>query len=112
VALEEEKEIFTSPAFPGRELEIADQRLRISLDEDFLLFDPTATALACALGQVEILASRPLPYLVDKALYLIHDPRDQTRFVWGYRSMENLGKSLLRFDEAALLKMLHTVFAA
>jgi hypothetical protein len=110
VTLIDEVETFTSPAFPGRATEIRDQRLRISRGEDFVLFDPTAKALLSALGQVEIQASRPLPFLVEKILYLIPQA-GEARAVWGYRSVEDLGGPLAPFGEQALLRLLHAVFA-
>ena len=107
----DEVETFTSPAFPGRATEIRDQRLRISRGEDFVLFDPTAKALLSALGQVEIQASRPLSFLVEKILYLTPQA-GEARAVWGYRSVEDLGGPLAPFGEQALLRLLHAVFAA
>lgn len=41
ISTEDEKEAFTSPAFPGRSVDIRDQRVRITRGEDYLLFDPT-----------------------------------------------------------------------
>jgi hypothetical protein len=111
VTLIDEVETFTSPAYPGRATEIRDQRIRITRGEDFLLFDPTAKALLSALGQVEIQASRPIPFLVEKLLYLIPQP-GTTRAVWGYRSVEDLGGPLAPFGEQALLRLLHAVFVA
>lgn len=106
--LEDEVEIFTAPGFPDRSLEIHDQRLRITHDEDFLLFDPTAKALLSAMGQVEIAASRPIPFMVEKILYLIPDG---TGAKWGYRSVDNMGGPLVPFGQQDLLKLLHAVFA-
>src|SRR5436190_11007836 len=71
VALEDEKEPFTSPAFPGRSVDIRDQRVRITRGDDFMLFDPTAGALASAVGQVRLSSSRPIPFLMEKTLYLV-----------------------------------------
>ena len=108
--LEDEVETFTSPAFPGKELQIHDQRLRLTHGDDVLLFDPTAKALLSALGQIEIMASRPLPFMVEKVLYLI-PARDGSGGRWGYRSVENLGGPLAPFTQQVLLRMLHAVFA-
>jgi hypothetical protein len=107
--LEDEIETFTAPGFPGRSLEIRDERLRITHGEDFLLFDPTAKGLLSAMGQVEIAASRPIPFMVEKILYLIPEG---SRARWGYRSVDNLGGPLVPFGRQDLLKMLHEVFAA
>jgi hypothetical protein len=106
--LEDEVEIFTAPGFPGRSLEIHDQRLRITHGENFLLFDPTAKALLSAMGQVEIAASRPIPFMVEKILYLIPEGRGAR---WGYRSVDDLGGPLKLFGRQDLLKLLHAVFA-
>ncbi len=111
VTLEDEVETFTSPAFPGRSTGIRDQRVRITRGDDMLLFDPTAKALLSALGQVEIEATRPIPFLVEKVLYLIPS-RDGTGARWGYRSVEDLGGPLAPFNQQALLRMLRAVFAA
>ncbi|OGL46204.1 MAG: hypothetical protein A2161_03720 [Candidatus Schekmanbacteria bacterium RBG_13_48_7] len=111
VTREDETEIFTSPAFPGYELEIKDQRLKITLDEDFLLFDPTAKALTSALGQVKIISSKPIPFLIENILYLIYDPRNPKNLTWGYRSIENFGGKLIILTEETLLKLFHAVFA-
>ena len=111
VTLEDETETFTSPAFPGRELEISDQRLRITCGEDFLLFDPTARALVSAIGQVEIESSQPLPFLIEKVLYLIPD-RNGTKARWGLRTVETLTTNRLEpFTQETLLKLLHATFA-
>jgi len=109
--LEDEVETFTSPGFPGRSTEIHDQRLRITHGEDFLLFDPTARALLSAMGQVEIAASRPVPFMVEKVLYLIPDDAGAGAR-WGYRSVDNLGGPLVPFGQQDLLRLLHAVFAA
>ncbi len=111
VVLEDEEEVFSSPAFPGRTLTIRDRRLRVRRGDDFLLFDPTAKALLSALGQVEIESSRPIPFLIERVLYL-SPGRESGRAVWGYRSVEDLGGPLAPFGEQALLRMLHAVFAA
>ncbi len=71
VALEDEIEVFSSPAFPGRTLTIRDQRLRITRGSNMLLFDPTGKTLMSALGQIEIEASHPIPFMIDRTLYLI-----------------------------------------
>ncbi|MEE4272250.1 MAG: hypothetical protein V2I67_11275 [Thermoanaerobaculales bacterium] len=105
---EDEVETFTAPGFPGRRLDIHDQRLRITRGEDFLLFDPTANALLSAMGQVEIAASRPIPFMVEKTLYLIPEGGGAK---WGYRSVDNMGGPLVPFGKQDLLKLLHAVFA-
>lgn len=110
VTLEDETETFTSPAFPGKSAPIDDQRVHIRLDEDYLLFDPTAQAHFTTRGQVEVRSSRPIPFLIEKALYLLPEgatggPR------WGYRSINNLGGGLTPFDGNALVQMLKAVFA-
>jgi transposase len=110
-ALEDEVEAFTSPAFPDKSLEIHDQRLRVTYGDDVLLFDPTAKALLSALGQIEIEASRPLPFMIEKVLYLIPG-RDGGTGRWGYRSIENLGGPLAPFNQNVLLRMLHAVFCS
>jgi hypothetical protein len=107
--LEDEVETFTSPAFPGKELQIHDQRLRITHGENVLLFDPTAKALLSAMGQIEVEASRPVPFMVEKVLYLIPS-RSGGNARWGFRSVENLGGPLAPFTEQVLLRMLHCVF--
>ncbi len=111
VALEDEREVFTSPAFPDRSVEISSRRARITRGEDMLLFDPTAKALLSALGQVEIEATRPIPFLVEKVLYLIPD-RSGGPARWGFRSVRDLGGPLAPFTRSALLEMLAAVFAA
>ena len=110
VVLEDEKEVFTSPAYPGKEMEIKDKRLRITLEEDYLLFDPTAKAAISSLGQIEIASSRPLPFLIEKVLYLVPDAKNPQRANWCYRSMENMGRTPLPFTQQALLKLLQAVF--
>jgi hypothetical protein len=55
----------------GRSLDIKDQRARITRGEEFLLFDPTAGALASAMGQVRLSSSRPIPFLMERTLYLV-----------------------------------------
>lgn len=109
--LEDEVEEFSSPAFPGKTLEIRDQRLRITCGDDLLLFDPTAKALLSALGQVEIEASRPIPFMIERVLYLIPD-REGLSARWGYRSAANAGGPLTPFGEQDLLRLLAAVFAA
>ncbi len=109
-ALEDEVETFTAQGFPNHSLDIHDQRLRITHGEDFLLFDPTAKALLSAMGQVEIAASRPIPFMVEKILYLIPDGGGSAA-KWGYRSVDNLGGPLIPFGQQDLLKLLHAVFA-
>jgi hypothetical protein len=110
VTLEDEVEEFTSPAFPGKTMNIRDQRLRITRDEDMLLFDPTGKALLSALGQIEIEATRPLPFMIERILFLIPDHGGGAAR-WGYRSVDNLGGPLAPFTPQVLLRMLHTVFA-
>ena len=108
-ATEDEKETFTSPAFPGRSLEIKDQRARITRGEDFLLFDPTAGALASAMGQVRLSSSRPIPFLMERALYLVRGGPEGSW--WGYRSAEDPSQFALPFTRKALVRMLRAVFA-
>jgi hypothetical protein len=110
VSFEDEVETFTAPGFPDRSLDIHDQRLRITHGEDFLLFDPTAKALLSAMGQVEIAASRPISFMVEKILYLIPEGNGGGAR-WGYRSIENMGGPLASFGRQDLLKLLHAVFA-
>lgn len=110
-SLEDETELFTTPSFPGRSIEIRDQRLRVTHGEDFLLFDPTAKALLSAMGQVEVVASRPIPFMVEKVLYLVPN-REGGGARWGYRSVDNLGGPLVPFGQQDLLRLLHAVFAA
>jgi len=110
VALEDEYEVFTSPAFPNRSLKIHDQRVRITRGSNMLLFDPTGKTLMSALGQIEIEASRPLQMMVDKTLYLI-PKRDGGGAHWGFRSVSDMAGPLARFTPEVLLNMLHAVFA-
>lgn len=110
VVLEDEVEAFTSPAFPGESVTVHDQRLCIRCGEDFLLFDPTARAHFTTVGQVEIRASRPIPFLMEKALYLQQATAGE-RHVWGMRCVENLGGGLTRFDRKGILRVLQAVFA-
>jgi hypothetical protein len=109
VALEDEKEPFTSPAFPGRSVDIRDQRVRITRGDDFLLFDPTAGALASAVGQVRLSSSRPIPFLMEKTLYLVRGGPQGTW--WGYRSAEDPRQFALPFTTPSLVRMLHAVFS-
>ncbi len=111
VVLEDEVEEFTSPAFPGKTMEIHDQRLRLTCGDEMLLFDPTARALLSALGQVEIESTRPIPFMIERVLYLIPD-RDGRSARWGYRSAANVAGPLAPFGEQDLLRLLHAVFAA
>jgi len=111
VKLEDEVETFTSPAFPGKSMSIRDQRLRITHGEHVLLFDPTAKALLSALGQIEVEASRPIPFMIEKILYL-NPESGSGKARWGYRSIENLGGPLAPFNQQVLLRMLHSVFAS
>ena len=110
VTLEDEYEVFTTPAFPGRTLKIHDQRLRITRGSDLLLFDPTGKTLMSALGQIEIEASRPLPMMIDKTLYLTQK-RDGSGAVWSFRSVSDMSGPLAPFTPQVLLHMLHAVFA-
>lgn len=111
VTLEDEIEVFTSPAFPGRTMSITDQRLRITRGDAALLFDPTARALLSALGQIEIAATRPIHFMIDRVLYLIPGP-DGSTARWGYRTVDDAGGPLSPFNQPALLRTLHAVFAA
>jgi hypothetical protein len=108
--LEDEIEVFTTPAFPGRSMEIHDQRLRVTRGDNMLLFDPTAKALLSALGQIDVEATRPIPFMVDHVLYLIPGT-DGKNARWGYRSVNDMGGPLSPFTQDALLQMLHAVFA-
>ena len=108
--LEDEAETFTAPGFPDRSIDIASQRIRISHRQDSLLFDPTAKALLSALGQIEIEASRPIPFMVEKVLYLVPDQSGESAR-WGYRSVENLGGPLTPFTSQDLLRLFKAVFA-
>jgi len=109
--LEDEVEVFTTPAFPGRSMAIRDQRLRIVRGDRMLLFDPTAKALLSALGQIDVEATSPIPFMVDQVLYLIpsHDEKSPR---WGYRSVDNMAGPLAPFTQNDLLRMLHAVFAS
>lgn len=109
LAAEDEREAFTSPAFPGRSLEIRDQRVRITRGEDYLVFDPTAGALASAMGQIRLSYSRPIPFLMEKTLYLVRGGPDGSW--WGYRSAEDPAKFALPFTPKSLVRMLRAVFA-
>jgi hypothetical protein len=111
VTLEDETETFTSPAYPGYSKEVRDQRLKIAMEEDFLLFDPTGQSFSTSFGQIHIEASRPIPILIERILYLMESRADPSRFYWGYRSIEDFGQKICPFDQAALLKILHSVFA-
>jgi hypothetical protein len=110
VALEDEYEVFTSPAFPGRSLKIHDQRIRITRGSNMLLFDPTGKTLMSALGQIEVEASHPLPMMVDRTLYLI-PKRDGSGAQWGFRSVSDMGGPLQPFTQQTLIEMLKAVFA-
>jgi hypothetical protein len=106
---EDEREAFTSPAFPGRSLDIKDQRARITRGEEYLLFDPTAGALASAMGQVRLSSSRPIPFLMERTLYLVRGGPEGSW--WGYRSAEDPAKFALPFTKKTLVRMLRAVFA-
>lgn len=110
VTLEDEVEAFTSPAHPGESVTVRDQRICITGGEDFLLFDPTSKAHFTTVGQVDVRSSRPIPFLMEKTLYLSEAPGSE-RFVWGFRSLENLGGGLTPFDRQSFLRMLGAVFA-
>ena len=109
--LEDEDETFTSPAFPGRSTKIHCQRLRVTLGDDFLLFDPSAGAMASAMGQVRLEASRPIPFLIEKGIYLIRSRDDSEPPYWAYRSSDDLTKFALPFSRNVLVRILHAVFA-
>jgi hypothetical protein len=111
VTLEDEVEVFSTPAYPGRKMTISDQRLRITRGDSVLLFDPTAKAILSALGQIEIEATRPIPFMIDRVLYLITSP-DGSGARWGYRAADDAAGPLAPFDQGALLRMLQAVFAA
>ena len=109
ITLEDETEIFTSHGYADREIEIHDQRVCITRDSNTLFFDPTAKAHLSAMGQVEIQASRPLRFMIEKVLYLL-PVQGGKRTRWGFRSIENLGGPPVPFTEQVLLRMLHLVF--
>lgn len=109
--VEDEVETFTSPAFPGRSTKINCQRLRVTLGDDFLLFDPSAGAMASAMGQVKLEASRPIPFLIEKGIYLIRSREDSEPPYWAYRSSDDLTKFALPFSRNVLVRILHAVFA-
>ena len=109
LAFEDERETFTSPAFPGRSLEIRHQRVRITRGDDFLVFDPSAGALASAMGQVRLSFSRPVPFLMERALYLVRGGPDGPW--WGYRSSEDPRPFAVPLTPSVLVRMLHAVFA-
>jgi hypothetical protein len=111
VTLEDEAEVFSTPAFPGRTMSISDQRVRITRGDAVLLFDPTAKALLSALGQIEIKATRPIPFMIDRVLYLI-PTADGAGARWGYRAADDASGPLSPFNQDALLRMLQAVFAA
>lgn len=95
LTLEDEEETFTSPAFPGRETPVRSQRIKIGLGGDFLILDPTAAALGGAIGQVQVTSSRPIPFLIEKTIYLIRsrDAQEREATYWGYRSAEDRAPS-------------------
>jgi hypothetical protein len=109
--LEDEVEVFTTPAFPGRSMEIHDQRLRVVRGGRMLLFDPTAKALLSALGQMDVESTTPIPFMVEQVLYLIPSSDGKTAR-WGYRSVDNMGGPLALFTPDDLLRMLQVVFAS
>ena len=74
-----------------------------------MLFDPTAGALASAVGQVRLSSSRPIPFLMEKTLYLVRGGPQGTW--WGYRSAEDPRQFALPFTTPSLVRMLHAVFA-
>ena len=90
---------------------IEDHRIRITRGDEMLLFDPTAGAHLSALGQREVQASRPIPFMIEKVLYL-EGGRKGKEPSWGYRSIENLGSKLTPFSQQTLLRMIKCVFAA
>jgi len=111
VILEDEVEVFSTPAFPGRTMTISDQRLRIVRGDKMLVFDPTAKALLSALGQIEIQCTRPIPFMIDRVLYLIQD-RDGSGARWGYRAADDTAGHLSPFNHDALLRLLQAIFAS
>lgn len=108
---EDEVEIFSTPAFPGRTMTISDQRIRITRGDNMLLFDPTAKAILSALGQIEIEATRPIPFMIERVLYLIPS-RDGSSARWGFRAADDAAGPLSPFDQNALLRLLQAVFAS
>jgi len=111
IDLEDEEEVFTSPAYPGMSQTIHDQILKITLDDDYLIFDPTGRSYSTTLGQIQIQASKPLPMLVEKILYLVENPRKPQSLFWGYRSVEDFGQKIYPFNQQILLSILKEVFA-
>jgi hypothetical protein len=113
VTLEDEEETFTSPAFPGREAPVRTQRIKVGLGGDFLILDPTANALGGAIGQVQVVSSRPVPFLIERTIYLIRsrDARDREGTYWGYRSAEDMSAFALPFTRDVFVRMLRAIFA-
>jgi hypothetical protein len=109
LTLEDEVETFTSPAFPGKTKAVQGQRVRIASAENWVLFDPSAKAFLQAVGHVEVQASRPLPFMVERVLYLTPD-RKGLKARWTYPSVENLGRQPVPFTQETLLRLLHCVF--
>ena len=111
ITLEDEVETFTSPAFPGKKMDIQDQRVRISCGDNWLLFDPAAKAFLHAMGHVEIEASRPIPFMVERLLYLIPE-RKGGEGCWKYPAVESLGGPPVPFTQETLLRLFHCVFVS
>ena len=111
IELEDEEEVFTSPAYPGMSKTVHDQILKITLEDDYLIFDPTGRSYSTAFGQIKIEASKPIPMLVEKVLYLMENPRKPRSFFWGFRSVEDFGQKIYPFNQQTLLAMLKAVFA-
>ena len=107
----DEEEVFTSPAYPGMSQTVHDQILKVTLDDNYLIFDPTGRSYSTTFGQIQIEASKPLPLLVEKNLYLMENPRKPQSFFWGYRSVEDFGQKIYPFNQQTLLAILKAVFA-
>jgi hypothetical protein len=111
IEFEDEEEVFTSPAYPGMSKTVHDQILKITLEDDYLIFDPTGRSYSTTFGQIQIQASKPLPMLVEKTLYLMENPRKPRSFFWGYRSAKDFGQKIYPFNQETLLTLLKAIFA-
>lgn len=111
LTLEDEVETFTSPAFPGKTRAVKGQQVRIASSDNWVLFDPSAKGFLQAVGHVEVEASRPLPFMVERVLYLTPERRS-SKARWTYPSVENLGGQPVPFTQETLLRLLHCVFVA
>jgi hypothetical protein len=66
--------------------------------------------MASAMGQVKLEASRPIPFLIEKGIYLIRSREASEPPYWAYRSSDDLTKFALPFSRKALVRI-HAVFA-